>query len=156
MKPKVLNISKEKKLIRIVGELVLDRMEEDLAETRAEYEKEGKSATQAEDLAFNDHLSDIRSTLRQTYAEFLTTFMNVQEKSFIFNTLMTTAKSLREEHHYSWEDAFNQSVRQHKVLLNKLVIERDVREDTEEENTDQEQGSEEGETEEEIASEDED
>ena len=75
-----------------MGELVLDRMEEELAETRRGYEKEGKSDRVSEDLAFNDHLSDIRRTLRKTYAEFLTMFMNVQEKIFIFNSLMTTAK----------------------------------------------------------------
>ena len=105
-------------MIRIVGELVIDRMQEDLEEAIEVYENEGKSEKVAKDLAFNDHLSDIRRTLRKTYAEFLTTFMNVQEKSFVFNTLMNTAKWLREEHNYAWEDAFYQVVEQHKVLLN--------------------------------------
>ena len=147
-KPKMLNISKEKKLIRIVGELTIDRMHEDLEEAIEDYENEGKSEKVAKDLAFNDHISDIRSTLRKTYAEFLTTFMNAQEKSFVFNTIMNTAKSLREEHNYAWEDAFNQAVRQHKVLLNKLVIERDVQEDSDETETEQEEEEEEEEEEE--------
>ena len=150
--------SKEKKLIRVVGDLVLHKMQDNLNETKTEYENEGKSDELAENLAFNDHLSNIRRTLRNMYAEFLTTFMNVQEKSFIFNTLMTTAKSLREEHrHYTWEDAFNQSVRQHKVLLNKLVTERNVQEDTEEEEAGTESEEEEGtETEEEESTSEED
>ena len=67
-----MNISKEKKLIRVVGDLVLHKMQDDLNETKTEYENEGKSDELAEDLAFNDHLSDIRRTLCYTYAEFLT------------------------------------------------------------------------------------
>ena len=42
---------------------------------------------------------------------------------------MNTAIKLHDEQHQEWVDAFTQSTRQHKVLLNKLVTKNQIEED---------------------------
>ena len=163
------NVKREKRLIRLLAEIVSTRMEENLEERQSDYENEGESSQRAQDLALNDLVSDFRRELREAYGEFCTTWMNLQEKSFLFKILMKTASKLHDKHQYTWEDAFKQAVRQHKELLNKLVKEREIEDEetegeeeteteseTEREETGEEEEGEEEEEEEEEGTESED
>jgi hypothetical protein len=98
------------------------KWEESIKDAQAEYMKEGYTKKTAKAKSVNDNIKEIRKDLRETYANFIKHWMDLNENSQIHQKVMSKVEELHDLEKFDWIDAARLAIKQYKPIINVNVM----------------------------------
>ena len=104
-------------------------------------DKEGKSQETAQNKAFNEFVPKLRKSYRHALADYLILVRKILDTE-LYRKLMQTADSLMEDEGYKLDDAIKQAIKQRKVILDQIIMEKEVLDDDDDDDDDDDSATE--------------